>query len=231
MQFIPKLVKPGIKLCEGHNLTASHNLGHRALELFFCFRSGSCCGPRAKLLDNPLMVNPPQSSHKHSFSPSVLRCEFSPTVYRHVLVLDFIPLPVRWSCLPASQLLSLCRCLQTVIKAATSPAPDKLSSLRRYLSLQGMFSKPVWHPSPSSWNPLQFSLKSAELHRVAMMLSSGLKTEVMKPSRTYRLALFRCLWMFCGHKKLSEMLRSVNLSLVIPNVPSLTALFCTPHCS
>lgn len=133
--------------------------------VFFCFKSGCCRGPRAKLLDNPLVVNPPQSNHVHSLPPSMLRW-----LYKHLLLLEVRPVPVRQSCPAASQLLSLHRCLQTVIQPASqpasSPASDKPSSLCGYLSLQGMFSQRVKHPSPSSGNPLQFlvfSLKSAEV--------------------------------------------------------------------
>lgn len=129
--------------------------------VFFCFKSGCCCVPRAKLLDNPLVVNPPQSNHMHSLPPSMLRW-----VYKHLLLLEVRPVPVRQSCPAASQLLSLPRCLQTVIQPASSPASDKPSSLCGYLSLQGMFFQRVKHPSPLSWNSLQFlvfSLKSAEV--------------------------------------------------------------------
>lgn len=75
-----------------------------------CFFSASNLGvvvdPRPKLLANPLIVNPPRSNPMHSFSPSTVRW-----VYKHLLVLEVRPVPVRQSCPAASQLLSLHRCL------------------------------------------------------------------------------------------------------------------------
>lgn len=174
--------------------------------VFFCFKSGCRRGPRAKLLDNPLVVNPPQSNHMHSLPPSMLRW-----VYKHLLLLGVRPVPVRQSCPAASQLLSLHRFLQTVIKPASQPAALPQTS--------PVHCADIFHSRACFPNVLSILLARLETlssfwcspWRV-QRCSPGLKTEVMKASRTHRLALFKCPWVSCGHKKLPEEIRSGNLS-------------------
>lgn len=159
MKFILKPVKPGRNFCEGHNLIAWHSLGDGTPQsgVFFWFEPGCCCGPRAKLLDNSLIMN-----HKQIFPPSTLRW-----IYKHLVVLEVRPVSVRQSCPAATQLPSL----PAQVFLGCDPAAllilwDELSSSCGYLSLQAMLSQCVKHLSPMSWNPLQFlvfSLKNAEL--------------------------------------------------------------------
>lgn len=141
-----------------------------------------------------------------SLPPSMLRW-----VYKHLLLLGVRPVPVRQSCPAASQLLSLHRCLQTVIKPASQPAALPQTSPVHCVD--------IFHSRACFPNVLSILLLCLETLSSfwcspwgVQRCSPGLKTEVMKASHTHRLALFKCPWVSGGHKKLPEEIRSGNLS-------------------
>lgn len=102
---------------------------HRVF-FFFSFKPGCCCGPRAKLLDNSLIVSPPRSNHMQSFPPSMLR-----RVYKHLVLLEVRPVSVRQSCPAASQPLSLHWCLLMGCDQSSQPAALPQTSLVHHVDI------------------------------------------------------------------------------------------------
>lgn len=157
------------------------------------------------------MVNPPQSNHTDGFSPSVLRSEFSPTL--------FIGTFLNWN-------LYLCLWDRAVFQPHSSFPSTSVYRLwssqpPSLLWTRSVHCKGIFHSKAYFLNVLGIFLHHLEIlfsfqcspWRVQSCRGlQGCSHQVMKPSHTCRLGLFKCLWVSCGHKKLSEEVRSGDLS-------------------